>query len=255
MVRVAESIVIKLGGSVITHKDRPLALRNDAIEALSRVLAYHPSRKIIIHGGGSFGHYYAKKAGLSTECSAINDLEAVFLTRKSMFELNQHIVNSLSKNGLYPYIIAPYIMSKNHSSMRLLLSQLLDRGFTPLFFGDVVPCRGGFKIVSGDDISYNVCSVVRPSRMIFCIDVDGIYPSTRMEGQIVHELSGKVLENIVGYSNKFDVTGGIIRKLKIAYKISKLGIDVFFVNGLNSDSVLKALNGVYGVGTCMRGTR
>ena len=248
-------MVIKLGGSVITYKDRPLTLRSKALEELSKVLASHRSRKIIVHGGGSFGHYYAKKAGLSTECRPITNLKDIYVTRKSMFDLDQKIVESLSSNDINPYVIAPYFVRKDTVSMKSLIVGLLNQSITPVLFGDVIPCYGGFKILSGDDIAYSVCSMIKPVRMIFCMDVDGIYPSSEMKGNVISELDSKVVKNFVGHSKRFDVTGGITRKLKIAFKISELGTDVFFVNGLKPDVVLKALNGVMGMGTCMRGRR
>jgi isopentenyl phosphate kinase len=131
----------------------------------------------------------------------------------------------------------------------------LNQGFTPVLFGDVIPCHGGFKILSGDDIAYSVCSMIKPNRMIFCMDVDGVYPSSKMEGDAICELDSRAVKNFVGTNKKYDVTGGITRKLKIALKISKLGTDVFFVNGLKPDVVFKALNGVIGMGTCMKGRR
>ncbi|MGQ9780877.1 MAG: isopentenyl phosphate kinase [Nitrososphaeria archaeon] len=252
---VVESVVIKLGGSVITYKDRPMTFRSGAVDALSKVLSSHPSKKIIVHGGGSFGHYFAKKAGLSTECKPTDRLKEVFLIRQSMFALNQHVVSSLSKNGVYPYIIAPYPLLENPASTKIFLARLMDHGLVPLLFGDIIPCLEGFKILSGDDISYHVCSMIKPTRMIFCMDVDGIYPSPKIEGEVIRELGGEFLKDVVGDTKKFDVTGGVARKLKVASKISKLGTDVFFVNGLKPDSFLKALNGIVGVGTYMRGIK
>jgi isopentenyl phosphate kinase len=250
-----ENVVIKLGGSVITYKDRPLTLRSKALDKLSKVVASYRSRKIIVHGGGSFGHFYAKKAGLSTECKTITNLEDIYSTRKSMFDLNQQIVKSLSSNRINPYVIAPYFVIKGTTSMKSLIIDLLKQNLTPVLFGDVIPCCGGFKILSGDDIAYSVCSMIKPARMVFCMDVDGIYSSLEMKGNVISELDSKFINNFVGHSKRFDVTGGITRKLKIASKISKLGTDVFFVNGLKPDVVFKALNGVLGMGTYMRGRR
>jgi isopentenyl phosphate kinase len=253
--RVDGAIVIKLGGSVITHKDRPLTLRRKALDELSKVLAIHGSRKVIVHGGGSFGHYYAIKAGLSTQCKAVSDIMGVYLTRKSMFDLDQKIFGSLSSKGIKPYVIAPFFAGKYPAGAKSLISGLLNHGLTPLLFGDVIPCHGGFKIFSGDDIAYSVCSMIKPTRMIFCMDVDGVYTSSKMEGCVIRELDSGTVKNFVGISKGYDVTGGITRKLKIALKISKLGTDVFFVNGLKPDVVFKALNGVIGMGTCMKGRR
>lgn len=255
MDRRVETVVVKFGGSIITDKRRPLSLNLEAVNALSKTLSMHPSRKVIVHGGGSFGHYYAKLAGLDTSCKSVRDPCQVVKTRASMFELNSHIVNALSSQGLNPYTITPFYWSRNTLDLRSLVLRLLSQNFSPVFFGDVVPCGRGFKIVSGDDISYLLCKILNPSRMVFCIDVDGIFPSSKLEGPVIRELHPKMVKNIIAKEHAVDVTGGILRKIKIAYKISRLGVDVFFVNGFKQDELLKALNGEYGVGTCMRGTR
>lgn len=251
---IDQNIVIKLGGSVITYKDRALALRSDAIDALSEVLSKHRSRKIIVHGGGSFGHYYAKKAGLSTDCRLANTKDA-FLTRNSMFTLNRHIVHSLHTHGIQPYVVTPFVYHKRSNAIRSLILKLLIQCFTPLFFGDVIPCENGLKIISGDDISYRICSIIKPSRMIFCIDVDGIYASPSMKGSIIEEFNREMLKVFIGHNMNVDVTGGIVRKLQIATEISNLGVDVYLVNGLKPEIVLKALNGVSGIGTCIKGMK
>lgn len=248
-------IVVKFGGSVITDKNHPLSLNQVALDSMSKTLSMHYSKKIIVHGGGSFGHHYAKMAGLNTRCKFVDDIKQITLIRKSMLELNAHVINSLYLHGLNPYTIAPFYWSKSLDGLKTLLYKLLSQNICPVFFGDVLPCNRGFKILSGDDISYLLCRMLKPSRMIFCIDVDGIFPSSKMEAPIIRELDHKVVGKVMTKKLSIDVTGGIARKIKIAYKISKLGVDVFFVNGLKSNDFFKALNGEHGVGTCMRGMK
>ena len=55
---MTRTLLIKLGGSVITIKDRALTPNIQAIERLSHVLARLSESLIIVHGGGSFGHYW-----------------------------------------------------------------------------------------------------------------------------------------------------------------------------------------------------
>jgi isopentenyl phosphate kinase len=91
--------------------------------------------------------------------------------------------------------------------------------------------------------------------MIFCIDVDGIYASPTMEGSIIEEFDREMLKVFIGHNLNVDVTGGIVRKLQIATEISNLGVDVYLVNGLKPEIVFKALNGVRGIGTCIKGMK
>ena len=46
-------ILIKLGGSVITEKKKPLTPRKNAIEKIGRAISKITEPAIIVHGGGS----------------------------------------------------------------------------------------------------------------------------------------------------------------------------------------------------------
>ena len=52
-------ILIKLGGSVITDKNRPLTARLDVVQRLAYEIAACEEKVVLIHGGGSFGHIKA----------------------------------------------------------------------------------------------------------------------------------------------------------------------------------------------------
>ncbi|MFI5416812.1 MAG: gamma-glutamyl kinase, partial [Nitrososphaerales archaeon] len=49
-------ILIKLGGSIITNKEKPLSPRISTIDKISKQLKKIHEPIILVHGGGSFGH-------------------------------------------------------------------------------------------------------------------------------------------------------------------------------------------------------
>ncbi|MGA9910313.1 MAG: hypothetical protein WBP84_08895, partial [Nitrososphaeraceae archaeon] len=53
--------LIKLGGSIVTHKEVPLSANEAAIAKILKALSSVKMPKILIHGGGSFGHYWSVK--------------------------------------------------------------------------------------------------------------------------------------------------------------------------------------------------
>ena len=53
--------------------------------------------------------------------------------------------------------------------------------------------------------------------------------------------------------NKMDVTGGMNRKVEEASKISKIGMNVFFVNGNKPERIVKAIKNKTFEGTLFRG--
>jgi len=59
-------ILIKLGGSIITNKEKPLSPRIKTIENLAKNLKKIDEPLIIVHGGGSFGHYWSVKYDMHT---------------------------------------------------------------------------------------------------------------------------------------------------------------------------------------------
>ena len=59
--------LIKLGGSVVTFKEKPLTANIDAIDGISRALTQLGVPVIIVHGGGSFGHYWSVKYDMHTK--------------------------------------------------------------------------------------------------------------------------------------------------------------------------------------------
>ena len=60
-------ILIKLGGSIITNKEKPLSPRKKTIEKLSKSLKKIDEPIIIVHGGGSYGHYWSVKYDMHTK--------------------------------------------------------------------------------------------------------------------------------------------------------------------------------------------
>ena len=54
-------IIVKLGGSIITNKEKPLSARRKTIDKISKNLKKINEPMVIVHGGGSYGHYWSVK--------------------------------------------------------------------------------------------------------------------------------------------------------------------------------------------------
>jgi len=57
-------ILLKLGGSLLTDKNKPFSIREDVVKSAVRQVIEANKKIILIHGGGSFGHPLAKFLGL-----------------------------------------------------------------------------------------------------------------------------------------------------------------------------------------------
>jgi isopentenyl phosphate kinase len=242
--------LIKLGGSVITVKDRAITPNIEAIKGLSHVLAKHTDSLIIVHGGGSFGHYWSMKYDMHTK-PELYDSRGISVVHESMVALNQIIVKSMSDAGLAPYGISPISLFEDGKENVTKFNELVEftrRGIVPVIFGDVVHIsEGRFSIVSGDSLMTRIATHILPSRVIFTVNVDGIYEDMKNK-KLVKVLNFPINE-ISFKDSSIDVTGGMGRKISEAFEIARLGIDVNIVNGLDADRVFDILRGVEAKGT------
>lgn len=247
---MTQLLLIKLGGSVITVKDRALTPNTNAIDRLSHVLAKISDSLILVHGGGSFGHYWSVKYNMHTKPD-LYDPRGISVVHESMVALNQIVVKSLSDAGLAPYGISPASLFANGKENAPKFTELIEftrRGMVPVIFGDIVhTSKGRFSIISGDSLMTRIATSLMPSRVIFTVNVDGIYEDMRDKRLI------KVLDfprNEISYNDSsVDVTGGMGRKISEAFKIARCGIDVNIVNGLDAGRVFNTLLGLEVKGT------
>ena len=234
-----ELALVKIGGSVITDKSRPFFLNQNHLDRLTSALASYEGRLVIVHGGGSYAHPIAKKYGLTPKPTRI-DPKSVTLTRLAVLTLHNEIVLSLLKAGLFAYSIQPLCLL--HGSAAEILNAALSNNLTPVTHGDVVSTENVSYVISGDTLMRIIASSLKPHRVVFAVDVDGLYDANPKSGKLLKEVSLDWSPEHSGEAG-FDVTGGIVDKVKEAQKIASMGLDVYFVNGLYPERVLKALRG------------
>jgi isopentenyl phosphate kinase len=250
-------VVVKLGGSLITNKDVPLSanLKNIRLVAreLSRAQSLKPNLRIfLIHGGGSFGHYFAKEFSLGTELSKKYPAEGLAKTSAAMMRLHSIILEELSGAGVYCTTVLPLEIFSEKSRQIILtkgqfgrLNDIFENKLTPLTFGFVNLVKEGAYIVSGDKIALALSKAFPIERVIFAMDVDGIYPSRNLKGPVLKELKKRGVVN--SFVKKYDVTGGIVGKISTGLMLSNLGTNVFFVNGTKVGRLSGTIIGLDGI--------
>ena len=250
-----EVVLIKLGGSVITHKEKPMIVNNVAIDKIIKALASVNVPIIMIHGGGSFGHYWSTKYDMHSKPEKYSS-EGIAIVHESMISLNHIIVKSMLKLKMKPYAIPPIsiIQDKKPLGKKIFELDSMTRDMiTPVTYGDIVyrtPHK--YSILSGDELMSIISSVLMPRKVIFAVNVDGIYKDPS-GNEVIPLIDGK---SSVNFSDvKFDVTGGMKRKFREALKISLKGIDVHIINGLKPERVLKTLGNKKTEGTVIKGKR
>ena len=240
-------ILIKLGGSVITDKAKPLWASRQTILKMARSIAKITEPVVIVHGGGSFGHYWSVKYDMHTEARNY-DTKGVAIVKESMIQLNMIILEQLIKGGVKPYAIAPAgFMSGN----RPIPSRVLEMNniatlsdMTPVTYGDALWYGGSSSskrdnnyktyILSGDKIMTHLARLLKPRLCIFALGEDGLYTDLESKKLIKHISSTNGITKSHTKNMRddvMDVTGGMTRKVNEAKSITKYGTSVAFVNG------------------------
>ena len=244
-------ILIKLGGSIITNKERPLSARRKAIESILKQIKKINEPKIIVHGGGSYGHYWSVKYDMHTK-PAKYDARGVAIVKNSMIELNKIILDIAVKNRINAYCLPPTDFMNGNKSIKnkiLTMNDISKSGLIPITFGDAL-WFGQKKsyILSGDVIMTTIAKVLKPRLSIFVLNVDGVYSDLKTKKLIYDFKKEKPTISI----SKMDVTGGMTRKITEAVKISKSDLNVFFTNGNKPQRITDAVSGKKFEGTLFR---
>ena len=245
-------ILLKLGGSIITNKEKPLSPRKKTIDKIVKVLKKIDEPIVIVHGGGSYGHYWSVKFDMHTK-PAKYDLHGVSTIKNSMVELNKIILQSFLKNKLNPYCLPPTdFMMKNKPIPKKIkeIKKISQSKLIPITFGDAM-WYGEKKsyILSGDKIMTMLAKVLRPRLTIFVLNVDGLYMDIKKK-KLIYDMK----DDRPSFSKtKTDVTGGMKRKVEEATKISKMGLKVFLTNGNKPQRIIDAVKRNKFEGTLFRG--
>ena len=248
-------VLIKLGGSVVTHKERAMTVNKIAVDRIFNTFLSIKVPIIVVHGGGSFGHYWSVKYDMHSKPERYPS-DGIAVVHESMISLNHKLVRSMIKFNLNPYSVSPFSFISNNKPLAIKIVELASMTrdkIIPVTYGDVVyRTNHRYSILSGDELMTMLSYILRPKKVVFAVNVDGIYRDPRTK-DLINTVEDK---SLIKFSNvNFDVTGGMKRKVREASKISLAGIDVHFVNGFKPDRLLKILDNKITKGTVIKGKR
>lgn len=251
-------IIIKLGGSVITYKDRSSPqIRTTTIKRLAReikqILNQNRYQLILVHGAGSFAHPLAKRYDLHHGAKTKEQKFGLSLTQQAMSRLNSLIMASLIKEKI-PVISLPPHAFTEQSEGRLweldyqIIKQYLAQNFVPVLFGDVIlDNQWGCSILSGDTIVSCLAQKLGAHKIIFLSDVDGIFdsdPKKNPSARLIQKVNNHNLQQVLkGLSpnNYRDVTGEMYGKI-MSIKKNLAGVKVLIINGQKTRVLVAAVN-------------
>lgn len=217
--------ILKLGGSVITDKDRAETLDGEALDAAAAAIADAVTggtvdRLVVVHGGGSFGHHHASDHGVSTT-EGTHDASGALAIHSAMKTLNQFVVSRLHAREVPVLPVHPLSAAArdaggagNLSFPLDAMETMLDEGFVPVVHGDVVATSGeGVTVISGDEIVTYAARGLDADRVGLCSTVPGVLDAG---DEVIPEIRAFAdVESVLGGSDAdADVTGGMAAKVR-----------------------------------------
>lgn len=206
---------------------------------------------ILVYGGGSFGHYVARKyidKGLITDAKGVAEIHS------AMFSLTKILTDQFLQHGL------PIFAINSSSSFVLKDGDLqdafyepfelsLERGLIPVVGGDVVfDSSSGVRILSGDRIASLLAKTFQARVLAFGTDVDGIILKGSTIPRIRAKEIGEILDHIA--QTQEDVTGGMVGKLQeIASYLLEGGKFAIIFNITRPGQLTRLLSGKEVLGT------
>lgn len=256
---------MKLGGSVITRKEKPLTPNLQAIERLTNEISRaNVSPLVLVHGGGSFGHPVAEQYGIGDGYKDSSQTMGFSKTHQAMTKLNKLIVDSLINHNIPAVEVQPSscVVTKAGRIQNMEekpLKKMLEMGFVPVLYGDaVLDSETGFAILSGDQLVSSLAINLNAERIIIGVDVNGLYtsdPKTDSSARLIQHITLEELKNLehkIEGSQVTDVTGGMFGKMFELTPAVEHGIPTVIVNATKPERVYKALKDEKVVGTIIK---
>lgn len=226
-----ELVFLKLGGSVITDKNRPFTARPDVIHRLGReirqALDARPDLRLVAgHGSGSFGHVVGQKYRTREGLVNAESWRGFAETAAAAARLNRLVVDLLLEEGVPVVSLQPSASARCRGGDLVYfdtvpLKQVLEAGLVPLVYGDVaVDAVQGFTIISTEQIFDAIAHELRPARIILTGVVDGVYdadPLAHPGAARYAEITAgnwREVEAALSGSHGTDVTGGMLSKVR-----------------------------------------
>ncbi|MBI5356594.1 amino acid kinase [Candidatus Collierbacteria bacterium] len=254
-----EIILIKLGGSLITDKSRPMTPRPDIIRRLGTEIKSALSKKkniriILSHGSGSFGHIPAKKYGTAEGFQDKLGRLGACITNDIAARLNRIVIQELISTGLAVGFIPPssIFVAENGKTTKVFVDPiliLLDKGIIPVIYGDVIwDTKKGSSIFSGETCLKIISRELikrnwKISRNIQLGIEKGVLDRNGEIIPLITLMKFRKLHKKINGSANPDVTGGMWHKVKESLEMGKFGIETLIASGEVKGLANKALTG------------
>jgi len=248
-----ELVFLKLGGSLITDKNRPFTPRTEVIGRCARELAdalrARPELKVLLgHGSGSFGHYAAARSAFGS-----GGVTGFAETGAAAARLNRIVVDTCLLEGLAVTSFPPSASAICADGQLIELAErpieiALREGLVPLVFGDVAfDGTRGESIASTEIVFAYLARRLQPARIVLAGLVNGVFTGDPLRDANAERIlritpsSFPSVRSRLGGSHAVDVTGGMLNKVELMLGLvqAQRNLRIQLISG-ETDGLLRA---------------
>ena len=252
-------ILVKIGGSLITDKNKPFTLKP---QALTKIVAeikkvFETSKKKIIigHGAGSFGHVVAHKYNTVNGAEDKKQILGMAEVAEAAIRLNRQVIKRLLACQVPAVAVSALSSFYSHnkqfkSGFFKSLDKILKLGGLPVVYGDVVLDEQiGCTIFSTEKVLAQIGQYFLKhktyviEKIIHCGQTIGVYDQDGKTMPLINKQNFKKIKTSLNGSHGIDVTGGMIHKVEESLKLAQVGIPALIIDGIEKGTLSQAVEG------------
>ena len=253
--------IVKLGGSLISHKDEYCAANLPVIQAFARIVrsrwAELAGRLLLVIGGGSYGNAISRRYKLEDSSLPWRAVDLP-MTTLGMLEWLSLIAGVFREEGVpcYPFQTNSYLVCRDGRPLQAFLApvkQALAMGLLPLLSGDLVfDTVRKFVIFSSDAIPELFLAELPVRRVVMVTNVPGVLDDLRRGGGLVARITRDNRDTVLRVargSQHQDVSGGMRTKVEALLRIADAGVEGVICDGRTPEVLLPAMFDIVPPGT------
>ena len=263
-------IFLKLGGSVITHKDQPNSADFEMLDAIAKEIARAQNDNtalslLIGHGSGSFGHQAAEKYNTRNGVKTFAQWKGFTEVAMRARQLNQIVIERLLLANVNVLSISPFsgIVSQNRKVLSWdisIIEKTLQNQLVPVIYGDVIlDEKAGGVIFSTEELFSFLACKLHPDRILLAGLEEGVWQDYPKNTILLPQITPWDIQKVradLQVSQSIDVTGGMRSKVEdMVSLIQQLpSIEVQIFSAREPGNVYSSLMGVH-KGTVIRNSK
>ena len=253
-------VFLKLGGSLITDKDRPYTARYDVIkrtaEEIYKAINEDSDLKVVLgHGSGSFGHFAAIESGFKEGASTKNQWLGFQNVWQAAHELNDIVVAEYNKSGL-PVVSFSPSAAISADKRKILewntypIKSALENCLIPVVFGDTIFDRSlGGVILSTEELFLFLIDQLNPDKIILAGKEPGVWADFPDKKHLIPKITPENYASVnkkIAASHSIDVTGGMQKKVTLMLEAvsTNPNLSIEIITGEISGNIFKSLKGI-----------